>query len=186
MKSLPDIKRTVVVGTTGSGKTTFGRQLAALTSTPFIELDAVHWLPNWTPIEDEAFRQDIAQRIVAESWIIDGNYSLVRDMIWKRATTIIWLDYPLPLVLWRLFWRTLIRTLTQKRLFNDNREPFWGAFFGRDSLFRWAIKTHRSRRQRYGAHFYNNDFANATPIVFHKPAHATAFLEFVRQVHQRD
>ena len=186
MNALPDLKRTVVVGTTGSGKTTFGRQLAALTSAPFIELDAIHWLPNWTPIEDEAFRQDIAQLIVADSWIIDGNYSLVRDMIWQRATAIIWLDYPLPLVLWRLFWRTLHRTLTQKRLFNENRESFFTHFFTRESLFLWALKSHLNRRQRYDRHFANNDFANATPIVFHKPAHATAFLELVRQVNPRE
>ncbi len=186
MTALPDLKRTVVVGTTGSGKTTFGHHLAKLLDAPFVELDAIYWQPNWTPIKDPLFREAVAKRIGAESWVVDGNYGLVRDMIWQRATTIIWLDYPLPLVLWRLLRRTLNRTLTHKRLFNDNREAFWGAFFSRRSLFRWALTKHHSRRQRYGDHFANNDFPNAIAIALHKPAHANAFLELVRQTHQKE
>lgn len=142
----------------------------------------MHWGPHWTPAEDEAFRAAVDAYIAAETWVADGNYGAVRDRIWQRATTIIWLDYPLPLVLWRLFRRTLWRTLTRQRLFNDNREPFFRAFFSRDSLFVWALRTHYSRRQRYNQHFADGDFANAAPIVFHKPAHAEAFLELVCQV----
>lgn len=186
MNKLADLTRTVVVGTTGSGKTTFGMRLAALLDAPFIELDKLHWGPNWTPAEDEAFRANVDQHIAAETWVADGNYGVVRDRIWQRATAIIWLDYPLPLVLWRLFWRTLWRTLTRQRLFNDNREPFFSSFFSRNSLFLWALRKHHSRRQRYNQHFAAGDFANATPIVFHKPTHAEAFLELVRQTCKKD
>jgi adenylate kinase family enzyme len=182
VNALPDLTRTVVVGTTGSGKTTFGRRLAALLDAPFIELDKLHWGPNWTPAEDEAFRAAVVEHSATETWVADGNYAVVRDIIWQRATAIIWLDYPLPLVLWRLLRRTLWRTLTRQRLFNDNREPFFSAFFSRHSLFLWALRKHHSRRQRYNQHFSDGDFSNAIPIIFHKPAHAEAFLELVRQV----
>lgn len=186
MNALPDLTRTVVVGTTGSGKTTLGQRLAALLDAPFIELDKLHWGPDWTPLADEPFREAVTQCVTAEAWVVDGNYGAVRDIIWQRATAIIWLDYPLPLVLWRLFRRTLWRVFTRQRLFNDNRESFFASFFSRNSLFMWALRKHHSRRQRYSQHFADGDFANATPIVFHKPTHAEAFIELVHQAHKKD
>ena len=70
---------------------------------------------------------------------------------WSRADTVVWLDYPLPLTLWRLWWRTLRRTLSQEELWNGNREQLTTHLFTRDSLFLWALKTYRRRRREYPA-----------------------------------
>ena len=86
--------RIVVIGTSCSGKTTFARKLAQRLKTQHIELDAIHWKPNWTPTAREEFRSLAQEAVASEAWVIDGNYRAVRDIVWARATTLIWLNYP--------------------------------------------------------------------------------------------
>lgn len=143
--------RIAVVGTTGTGKTTLGRQLARLYQVPFVELDALHWEPNWTSAPTEVFRQRTEEATEVDGWVVDGNYGQVRDIVWTRATTVVWLDHPLWAIMWRLFWRTLRRTLNKETLWNGNRERFWPQFFSRESLFLWALQTYRRRRREYPA-----------------------------------
>lgn len=95
--------RYVVVGTSGSGKTTLARQIALRLEIPHIELDALHWQPGWVGATPEAMRKRVETAIAAPAWVLDGNYSKVRDVVWQRATHLIWLDYSFPLVFWRIF-----------------------------------------------------------------------------------
>src|SRR3990172_8915485 len=99
-------RRVAVVGTTGTGKSTLARHLAHRLTVPHVELDALYWGPNWTPVPADLFRQRAAQAVAADAWVIDGNYHVVRDLVWSRATTVVWLDYPLSLILARLLKRT--------------------------------------------------------------------------------
>lgn len=142
-------QRIAVVGVTGSGKTTCARRIACIRGIPHVELDALNWGPNWTPANRETFRQRVATALAAAAWVTDGNYSIVRDLVWQRADTIIWLDYPLPLILWRLLRRSIRRAYSQEALWQGNRESWRTQFFSRDSLFLWALKTYRRRRQEY-------------------------------------
>ena len=139
--------RLVILGTTGSGKTTLSRRLAEKLQIPSIELDAFRHGPNWSETPDDEFRAKVNDSLKADEWIVDGNYSVARDIVWPRATTLIWLDYSFPLVFWRLFWRTMTRGIMRKRLWNDNKEDLWRHFLTKDSLFLWAIRTHWSRRK---------------------------------------
>ena len=93
--------RTVVIGIGGSGKTTLAKQLAAHYGLRHIELDALYWLPNWQIREVDDFRALVAQAVAHDQWVTDGNYRVVRDLVWGRATTVIWLNYPLWTVMWR-------------------------------------------------------------------------------------
>ncbi|CAG0943910.1 partial gluconokinase, partial [Anaerolineae bacterium] len=95
------MKRISVVGVTGSGKTTFARQLAQRLGYPHIEMDALHWEPNWVQAPWDVFRARVDLALHGDTWVIDGNYSRARDIVWERADAVIWLDYALPLVLWR-------------------------------------------------------------------------------------
>lgn len=142
-------QRIVVVGVTGSGKTTLASQLAEARRLAHIELDALHWEPNWTAATTKVFRERLMQALSGDAWVVDGNYSKVRDMLWQRADTIIWLDYALPLILWRLWRRTLWRILKRRELWNGNYETWRGTFFSRDSLFIWALQTHKRYRREY-------------------------------------
>ena len=94
---------------------------------------------------------------------------MVREMIWQRADTLIWLDYALPLVLWRLLRRTIWRTTRHPELWNGNRETWRGAFFSRDSLFMWAFKLYKGRRREYPLLFAQPEYANLTIIRFRSP-----------------
>ncbi|MBD2099541.1 shikimate kinase [Leptolyngbya sp. FACHB-261] len=151
--------RISIVGTTGSGKTTLARQLSQTLGLPHVELDALHWDPNWTPAPIDQFRQRATQALSGDSWVVDGNYSTVRDLVWSRADTLVWLDYSLPVILRRLTQRTLQRVLLQKELWNGNRERWQVQFFSRDSIFLWALGTYRKGRHEY-------------PVLLSKPEYA--------------
>ena len=139
--------RFVILGTTGAGKTTLAQNLSRMLGVPAVELDAIRHGPNWTETPDDEFRRRVAGALPDEGWIVDGNYSVARDIIWHRATAIVWLDYSFPLVFWRLFWRTMARGIMRKKLWNGNREDLWRHFLTKDSLFLWAVQTHWKRRK---------------------------------------
>jgi adenylate kinase family enzyme len=145
------VQRLAVVGTTGSGKTVLAARLAERLCAPHIELDALHWGPNWMPLPREQFRARTDEATRATHWVADGNYSEVRDLVWGRADTLVWLEYPFAVVLGRLLSRTAHRVIAREELWNGNRESWRGTLFSRDSLLVWLFKTHWSRRKKYEA-----------------------------------
>ena len=118
---LTSAPRVVVVGCTGSGKTSVARSLARLLDAPRVELDALNWEPDWTAAETDVFRQRVRDALTGEAWVVDGNYSAVRDLVWPRAAMLVWLNLPYRVVSWRLLWRTLKRVFTREELWNGNR-----------------------------------------------------------------
>lgn len=147
--AMDKLHRVSVVGVTGSGKTTFARRLAQVLEVPHIELDSLYWEPNWVEAPLEVFRERVDRALRGDRWVVDGNYSQVRDIVWARADAIVWLDYSLPLILWRLTSRTFWRLLRQEELWNGNRERLWTHLFTRDSLFLWALQTYPRRKREY-------------------------------------
>lgn len=156
--------RIVVVGVTGCGKTVTAIQLARVLAIHHIELDALHWQPNWVMTELQIFRQLVVQACSGPAWVTDGNYGKASDLIWARATTLVWLDYSLPVILWQLIWRTLKRVITREELWNGNRETLRGAFFCKDSLFLWALQTHPRYRRAYPLAFASPENAHLQVI----------------------
>lgn len=143
------MNRIVVVGVSGAGKTALARQLAQRLDLSRVELDALFWDANWTQAAPEVFRERVAQALCADRWVIDGNYSQVRDLIWSQADTVVWLDYGLRTILMRVVRRTLRRIFTREELWNGNRESFFKGLFTRDSIILWAITTYSEKRRRY-------------------------------------
>ena len=144
------MQRVVVIGTTGSGKSSLAERLSERTGLRVIELDALFWGPNWQGVPDELLRHRVERETRDDGWIVVGNYTRVRDLTWRPADTLIWLDLPLSLVMWRLLSRTLRRTLTQEDLWGTgNRESFVRSFFTRQSILLYALKTHRGNRRRF-------------------------------------
>ena len=174
--SIESLKRVVVVGTSGAGKTSLASDLARLMDAPHVELDALRHGPNWTETPDDVFRDAIAEALTGQSWVVDGNYSVARDIIWTRATAIVWLDYPFPVVFSRLFRRTMIRWVKRVELWNGNREDIKGILFSKDSLFIWAFKTHWIRRKSMPLAFAQPEYAHADVLRFRSPRAAKRWL----------
>ena len=145
---LRNIYRIVVLGTTGAGKTTLARQIAEALDMPHVELDYYRFRPNWVEVPNDEFRERVRKALRGDRWVADGNYGLARDVIWPRVTMLVWLDYPIYVVMWRLFWRTIGRGVLRKELWHGNKEKLWWHFFSRQSLFLWALKTHWRRRRQ--------------------------------------
>lgn len=148
MNSFP-YQRIVVIGTTSSGKSTLAKQLAEKIGGDYIELDALYWEPNWVAAELEVFRKRVETATSSQVWVVAGNYRRVRDLIWPKAQAVIWLDYSLPFLFWRLLKRTIRRWRTQEELWNGNRETFWWhfKFWSEESLFHWLVKTYWRRKR---------------------------------------
>lgn len=143
-------RKIAVVGTTCSGKTTVARRLAEHHGVPHVELDALHWGPNWSEPGPEEFRARVQERLTPAGWVVDGGYQgKLGDLVLEQADLVVWLDPPLRAILGRLWVRTFRRIREGDELWGGNRETWRGAFFSRNSLFVWALTTHRGRRSRY-------------------------------------
>lgn len=169
MPSFP-YKRAVVIGVTSSGKSTLAERLARRFDLDFIELDALHWEPNWQEARLEVFRARVEKATEAEKWVTAGNYHVVRDLIWPKAEAVIWLDYSLGLVLWQMTRRSLKRWWTRELLWGTNYEPFWIhlKLWSTDSLYHWLFKTYWRRKREY-------------PVLFSRPEHQ--HLKVIRFTH---
>ncbi len=171
--------RLVVIGTTSSGKSTLAERIATRFDLTFIELDALHWEPNWQEAPLDVFRERVRAATQAERWIVAGNYSVVRDLVWTRAEAVIWLDYPFLLVLNQLTRRTFNRWWTQELLWGTNREPFWVHFklWSQDSLFHWLFKTYWRRKRETPQLLSLPEYRHLELIHFKHPSKVEEWLE---------
>jgi adenylate kinase family enzyme len=144
------MRKVVVIGTTGSGKSTLAGRLSERTGLRVIELDRLYWGRDWQPAPLDLFRHRVEREIKDDDWIVVGNYAQVRDLVWRPADTLIWLDLPLSLVMTRLVRRTVRRSLSKEKLWGtNNTESLARSFFSRQSILLWALKTHGRNRRRF-------------------------------------
>ncbi|HET7145489.1 MAG TPA: AAA family ATPase [Anaerolineales bacterium] len=171
-------KRIIVIGSTSSGKSTLANRLAEKISADFIELDSLHWEPNWVEAPDELFRERIEKATSSQVWVVAGNYHVVRDIIWPRAEAIIWLDYPFHIVFWRLLTRTIRRVVTREKLFSGNVENGWMhlKLWSQESLFHWLFKTYWRRKREYPMLFALPENTHLQVIHFKQPKEAEDWL----------
>ncbi|MGH9184430.1 MAG: fused DSP-PTPase phosphatase/NAD kinase-like protein [Acidimicrobiales bacterium] len=172
------VRRAAVVGTSGSGKTTFAGALAAGLGVPHVQLDALYHQPGWTALPDEEFQAIVREAVAGDGWVVDGNYSMVRPLVWAPADTVVWLDYSRWTIMRRLVPRTVRRLATRTELWNGNRER-WRDAVSRDpqrSILRWAWTTFDDDRQRYEAAGRDLAFAHARFVRLQSPAQARAWL----------
>lgn len=175
------MKRIVVIGTSGSGKTTFAAALANVLNFPHLELDAFHWSPGWVATPKEVFINKVEIATRAATWVVDGNYySKAQHVIWPRADTLIWLSYPFGLVLGRLLWRTARRLVSREECCNGNQED-WRQAFSRDSIIIWAFQSHWRNQRRYEQDWTDSAFAHLRKLRFRSPQEAADWLKELKQ-----
>ena len=152
-------KRYSVIGTSGSGKTYVAAEIARRLNIKHVELDAIHWRPGWQELPKEEFRERIREETDKDSWVVDGNYSKGRDIVWSRAEAVVWLDLPFRVVFWRILRRTVSRVLTREKLWNGNVENV-DALIGPDSMPYWVFKTYWKRKKEFPVHISNPEFSH--------------------------
>jgi adenylate kinase family enzyme len=178
---LDQLSRVAIVGTSCAGKSTLARELSTALTAPHIELDALHWGPNWTTRPAETFRANVDAATSEGRWVCDGNYRIVRDLVWPRASTIVWLNFPFHVVCRRALSRTIRRSVFRTRLYSDNRETLLKSFFSRDSILLWVLKSYRSGKREYDEVLSNPPNPLTHVVQLNSPAAAEAFLAEVRQ-----
>jgi len=172
------VRRISVVGSSGTGKSTVARALARDLGVPFVELDAIFHQPGWVPLDDGEFRRRVAAVAAGDAWVIDGNYSAVRPLVWARADTVIWIDLPRRAVMRQIIWRTLRRVTFRAELWNGNRER-WANFFSwnpEKSVISWAWHRHRVYRQRYATAMRDPAYAQLRFVRLQSRADVRRFL----------
>ncbi|MDB5033664.1 MAG: topology modulation protein [Chlorobi bacterium] len=175
----PNLDRVVVIGSSGAGKSTLAASLAGALGSHHMELDALHWKPNWVPSPIEEFRERVGLAAAGDRWVADGNYGGVRDVLWARATAIIWLNYSFPVTFSRVVRRTFHRAITRQELYSGNRESLLTAFFSRESILLWVITTFRRRRREFPLLMRDERYRHIEFIVFDSPRATARFLDDV-------
>ena len=173
--------RISVIGQSGAGKSTLGAALAERLGLQRVELDALNWLPGWRDLHGEDPQAFIARVEVAtqgERWITDGNYTICQDLVWGRATDVIWLDYPLSVSMPRLLRRTLDRAVTGRELWagTGNREHF-SRWFDKDHPVWFTLRLHKDATARREARFADPKWAGLRLHRVKSPREAEALVE---------
>ena len=176
----PASVRVVVIGTSGAGKTTFAANLAKALNLRHTELDELHWGPNWKPAPTPQFVNAAGRAAEAQNWVMDGNYSVVREQLWPRATHIVWLNYGRWTVFSRVLWRTTRRATLGTPLYHGNRESWRSAFFSRDSILLWSWQTFAKNRRNYRDLRASAQFPQLQWLEFKTPQQAQEWLDSLR------
>ena len=116
------MKKILIIGNCGVGKTTFSKKLAQKLDLPLIHLDQHYWKPNWTKPPSEEWRSKVLSLIAGKTWVMEGNYKSSLNIRVPACDTIIFLDYPRTLALWRAIQRYLQSSQEQRPEIGGNRE----------------------------------------------------------------
>ena len=170
--------RIAIIGSTGSGKSTLAASLAAKLHIPHTELDNLHWLPDWQERTDAEFRElvDIATRQPA--WVIDGGYSVVRDLVWGRADVIVWLNYSFAMTALQLVRRTIQRNTQKVPCCNGNFESIKRSL-SRDWILLWLLKTYAKNRRTLPLALMQHSVAQH--VVLRSPTETSLWLAALRR-----
>ena len=87
------MKRVLIIGCGGAGKSTLARALGEKTGLPVVHLDSIFWLPGWVEMEKDAFDQRLREEMAKETWIMDGNFNRTMEERIAHCDTIIYLDF---------------------------------------------------------------------------------------------
>ena len=172
------MKRINIIGTSGSGKSTIGKRLAAKLGYPYFQMDALFWKPNWTESNDEEFFKAVAEVTANPTWVLDGNYTRTQHIKWENIDTIIWVDYSFPRTFYQALKRAITRIIESEELWKGtgNTESFKKTFMSRDSILIWTIKTYKNNKVRYEAMMHSEEFQHINFVRLQSPKAAEAFI----------
>lgn len=148
-----DARRILVAGVTGSGKTTLAARVGRILDIPHVEMDDLHWGPDWSTRHD--FIENVRELAQRDAWITEWQYAEARPIVLGRAQALVWVDLPTRLQLWRLLRRTVVRHANREPLWRAGmvEPPLWRVFTDPDHIVRWGWRTRHKYRQEYAETF---------------------------------
>ncbi len=172
------MKKINVIGTSGSGKSHFSRLLAEKLGIPYIEMDAVFWLPNWNHLATQDFLNELKPMLEQEAWVLDGNQSKTNHLKWQYVDTIIWLDFTFLLTFKQILLRSFNRAYTKQEIWagTGNNESFKRNFFSSRSVVLWMLQNYWKTKRKY-TKLFASELANHVELVrITSPNQAELFL----------
>lgn len=170
-----------VIGTSGSGKSTFCKKLALKLSSTHIEMDQIFWGPNWKWPSDEEFFANLKTALDRPDWILDGNYTRTVPVKWESVDMVVWLDYSFPRTLLQAIKRAAHRAWTKEELWEGtgNRDTFRKSFFSKQSIIWWMITTHGKVREKYESYLSDSKFSHIRFVRLRSHEEADNFLKSI-------
>ena len=183
-KKISCFERINVIGTSGSGKTTFARELAELLNLPCYEMDQLFWKADWQESSDDELFQRVHEVTSRSRWVLDGNYSRTIPIRWKEVQLVIWLDPSFVRTVFQVTKRTIRRSLIRQEIWpgTGNRESLRKAFLSNDSIIWWAITTHRNNRNKYSSIVSLPAYSHICFIRLNSRVGVASFLKGLREV----
>ena len=120
----------------------------------------------------------MAEAIAAEAWVVDGNYGPVRDLVWQRATHLVWLDYERPVIMARVISRTLVRAVLRTELWAGNRER-WRQMLRPSHPIRWAWNTWERRRRETAERLAQWECAHLVVLRLRRPGEVSRAVDLL-------
>jgi len=177
---LHSIQRINVVGTSGCGKSTFSKKLAAITGYPYMEIDQIFWEPNWRVPDDNIFFGKLELALEKDTWVLDGNFTRTIPIKWKNVQMVIWLDYSFFRIVSRVIIRSIRRAITRKELWEGtgNKESF-KKLFSKESIVLWSINHYKSNKVQYDIMMSDKKYSHIRFVRLSSPGAAQKFLSSV-------
>lgn len=165
------MRKILVIGSPGAGKTTFSRTLAKKLQIPLHHLDFYYHDDRFSYRQDtDAWRRKVAELVQQPSWIIDGNYKSTFDIRFPYADTIIYLDYPRSLTIWR----ALKRRITLHGKVRNDMPSNWTEKFTWQ-LFRFIWSYNKEQRPKVYKLLQDNHIKGDV-VILHSPSNAEHYL----------
>jgi hypothetical protein len=172
------LRRILVIGVSGSGKSTAASRIAQMTGLSYIPTDPFYWKGGWIPTSADEVGILVDEATQGESWVLDGNFDSLRDLVWSRADTIVWLDFPFTMVVWRVAVRNIRWAILRKPIWSGNVMTFKQAWPG----IRHAIRSFRVKRRFYPT--YLCEFPHINVLCFKHPRELDRWLLTLNPAHQ--
>ncbi len=140
-------RRIVILGVTGSGKSSLAVRLAVAGGMPYVAVDDLMWRPGWVQLDADAQVAAVRGHVDGPAWVLDSVWSATRDVVLPRTDLVVALDYPRRVSLGRLLGRTAHRLRTREEVCGGNTES-WRQALSRDSIIAWHVRSfHRKHEQ---------------------------------------
>lgn len=171
------MKKIIITGAAGTGKSTLAQRLAQKLHYPVIEFDDLYWRPGWTTLSLAEFAQRASEATAAERWIVTDPYALQRETVWARADAVIWIDLGFWQILRRIVRRSATRIRDKSPVCNGNIES-WGRLFSMQGLPVWLVKFFLKKRFIYAKIFAKNRNSPQTAYIrLRTPDEIERFIE---------